>query len=190
MQDIMGKVKERFSKVDCKPYIQCIPMILPQASPLWLLRQIDKNTWNCYSLGKDRCVINGCFELFDKAVDCKALSEQLERTLSVSWDIMYEYGKHYEQYGNLKASMFFDNEGIDLGRWLVMIRSWRKIWFRSGILSPERITAIEKIAWSGMPTKIKWMKMASGLEFCFQASKRTVETSEEEECWAKNKSSI
>jgi hypothetical protein len=34
-------------------------------------------------------VVNETFELIDKVADCKALFDELEGTLSASWDLMY-----------------------------------------------------------------------------------------------------
>ena len=65
-------------------------------------------------------VVNETFELIDKVADCKSLFDELEGTLSASWDLMYEQAKlYYEQYGNIDIpKRYFTAEGYSLGLWL------------------------------------------------------------------------
>lgn len=65
-------------------------------------------------------VVNESFELIDKVADCKSLFDELEGTLSASWDLMYEQAKlYYEQYGNIDIpKRYFTAEGYSLGLWL------------------------------------------------------------------------
>ncbi len=173
-----------------------------------------------HSYGKDSYVVNETFELIDKVSDCKELFEELEGTLSASWDLMFEYAKEYyekngnldvnkryyteegyslgswlltqrrvyngtvngiltqvqidklnsigmrwesasdaawEKYyaaaaryyqanGNLKpTAVYIDDQGVDLGRWLSMLRTFRKNGIRSNILTTERITELDNI---------------------------------------------
>ena len=70
-------------------------------------------------------VVNESFELIDKVADCKSLFDELEGTLSASWDLMYEQAKlYYEQYGNIDIpKRYFTAEGYSLGLWLLTQRS-------------------------------------------------------------------
>lgn len=69
-------------------------------------------------------VVNESFELIDKVADCKSLFDELEGTLSASWDLMYEQAKlYYEQYGNIDIpKRYFTAEGYSLGLWLLTQR--------------------------------------------------------------------
>ena len=69
-------------------------------------------------------VVNESFELIDKVADCKSLFDELEGTLSASWDLMYEQAKlYYEQYGNIDIpKRYFTPEGYSLGLWLLTQR--------------------------------------------------------------------
>ena len=75
--------------------------------------------------GGEGVVINDTFELIDKVVDCKSLFEELEGTLSASWDIMYEKAKaYYEQYGDLEIPKdYYTEDGYSLGIWIVTQRA-------------------------------------------------------------------
>lgn len=72
------------------------------------------------SHGGEGFVINESFELIDKVADCKALFDELEGTLSASWDIMYGYAKQYfEEHGDLEVpKRYFTDDGYSLGLWL------------------------------------------------------------------------
>ena len=76
------------------------------------------------SHGGDGLVINETFELVDKVGDCKALFDELEGTLSASWDLMYDQAKaYYELNGNLDVTKrYFTPEGYSLGLWILTQR--------------------------------------------------------------------
>ena len=76
------------------------------------------------SHGGENFVINDSFELIDKVADCKALFDELEGTLSASWDLMYEQAKkYYDENGNLDVpKRYFTPEGYSLGTWLLTQR--------------------------------------------------------------------
>ena len=172
------------------------------------------------SHGGEGFVVNETFELIDKVADCKSLFDELEGTLSASWDLMYEQAKayydlngdldvpkryftpegyslglwlltqrrvyngtvngnltqvqidklnalgmrwesasdaswdkyfnaakqYYETNGDLKPiATFVDENGIDLGRWIAQIRTFRKSGIRSKMLTEERIEALNSI---------------------------------------------
>lgn len=76
------------------------------------------------SHGREGFIVNETFELVDKAADCKSLFDDLEGTLSASWDLMYEQAKiYYNQNGNLDVpKRYFTPEGYSLGIWLLTQR--------------------------------------------------------------------
>lgn len=73
-----------------------------------------------YTHDGEGIVVNETFELIDKVADCKLLFDELEGTLSASWDVMYEKAKaYYEQYGNLEIPKdYFTEDGFSLGIWV------------------------------------------------------------------------
>ena len=72
------------------------------------------------SLGGEGLVVNETFELIDKVADCKSLFDELEGTLSASWDLMFEAAKNYaEENGDLDVpKRYFTPEGYSLGLWI------------------------------------------------------------------------
>ena len=76
------------------------------------------------SHGGEGFVVNETFELVDKVADCKSLFDELEGTLSASWDIMFEQAqKYYDEYGDLDVpTKYFTPEGYSLGSWLMVQR--------------------------------------------------------------------
>ena len=76
------------------------------------------------SHGGEGFVVNETFELVDKVADCKSLFDELEGTLSASWDLMYEQAKaYYELNGNLDVpKRYFTPEGYSLGLWILTQR--------------------------------------------------------------------
>lgn len=69
----------------------------------------------------------GHFRLIDQVRDCRRLFDQLEETLSASWDGMYRCAKrYYEQYGNLEVPKHYKTpEGDSLGMWILTQRRVR-----------------------------------------------------------------
>ena len=76
------------------------------------------------SHGGEGFVVNETFELVDKVADCKSLFDELEDTLSASWDIMFAQAeKYYNEYGNLDVpTKYITQEGYSLGPWLMTQR--------------------------------------------------------------------
>lgn len=91
-------------------------------------------------------VVNDSFEVIDKLAECKELFEQLEGTLSASWDIMYSYAeKYYAENNSLEMPKNYTTpDGYSLGSWLTVQRRVRagKI---NGILTDEQIEKLDKL---------------------------------------------
>ena len=128
----------------------------------------------CYyhSLGKDSYIVNESFELLDKVVDCKELFEQLEGTLSASWDIMYGYVKeYYEEHGNLEISKrYYTKDGYSLGSWLM---TQRRVYngTRNGTLTQVQIDKLNAIGmrWESA-SDVAWEKYYAAAERYYQAN--------------------
>ena len=73
------------------------------------------------ALGKDTYIVNETFKLIDKVADCKSLFDNLEETLTASWDLMYEKAKEYYESGagNIDVPRrFITSDGLALGNWV------------------------------------------------------------------------
>ncbi len=95
-------------------------------------------------LGESKYVVNDRFRVVDAVEDCRRLFDELEDTLSASWDFMYAEAKaYYEENGDLLPTQSYVTEnGMKLGKWLVTQRiNYRN---RSGI-SQARIDKLNAI---------------------------------------------
>jgi len=112
------------------------------------------------SLGKDSYIVNETFKLIDKVADCRSLFDDLEETLTASWDLMYEKAvEFYNEYGSLDVpTKFITADGYSLGVWL---QTQRKVYNgeSDGILTPDRIEKLDKLGmrWDSMST-VMWNK--------------------------------
>ncbi len=109
-------------------------------------------------LGDTGNIINEQFDVYDEVKNCKELFEQLDDTLTASWDFMYlEAKKYYEVNHNLNIPKRYKTAGgYSLGSW---IQTQRKIRAGeiSGNLNVERIEKLDKIGmqWES-PFDIAW----------------------------------
>ena len=116
-------------------------------------------------------VVNETFELIDKVADCKALFDELEGTLSASWDLMYEAAKSYhDKYGNIDIpKRYFTQEGYSLGLWL---QTQRRVYNGTvnGILTQVQIDKLNALGmrWESK-SDVSWEKY-------YEAAKRYYET--------------
>ena len=96
--------------------------------------------------GKDQEIVNEHFRVIDDVREAKALFDQLNDTLTASWDLMYAHAKRYfEEFGNLEVPKRYKTEdGYGLGTWLM---TQRKVYNgeQYGLLSRERIEKLEAI---------------------------------------------
>ena len=94
--------------------------------------------------GESGNIVNDRFRVIDAVEDCRRLFDDLEETLSASWEFMYAEAKaYYEANGDLLPTQSYVTEnGVKLGKWLVTQRiNYRN---KSGI-SQSRIDKLERI---------------------------------------------
>ena len=91
-------------------------------------------------------IIHSGFDLVDEVRECRELFEQLEATLTASWDIMYaEATAYFRENGNLNVPRRYRTESnFALGSWIQTQRSVRR-GARSGDLSEEQIAKLDDI---------------------------------------------
>lgn len=92
------------------------------------------------------------FEIIDEVRDCRRLFEELEETLSASWDKMFQCAQaFYREHGHLAVPCRYKTEeGYSLGQWLNTQRSVRA-GKRFGSLNADRIARLDSIGmlWGG-----------------------------------------
>ena len=98
-------------------------------------------------LGQDGAIVNDRFEVIDEVRDAKELLDQLNDTLTASWDVMYRYAKvYFERHGNLMVPEHYKTEeGYSLGLW---IRAQRLVYAGkvNGSLTEDKIKKLESIS--------------------------------------------
>lgn len=93
--------------------------------------------------GESSYIVNDKFKIIDEVADCKRLFDELDRTLSASWDFKYgEAEKYYRKNGNLlPPQTYVTEDGYRLGEWLGSQRRQ----CRNGKLDVERQERLENI---------------------------------------------
>lgn len=74
--------------------------------------------------GEGDRIVNEQFTVIDEVRDCRVLFDQLNDTLSASWDLMFKHAKAYfEKHGDLNVPKRYKTpEGYSLGAWLATQR--------------------------------------------------------------------
>ena len=122
------------------------------------------------SHGGEGFVVNDTFELVDKVADCKALFDELEGTLSASWDLMFEQAKiYFKQNGNLDVpKRYFTPEGYSLGLWIL---TQRRVYngLVSGNLTQVQIDKLNTLGmrWESV-SDLAWEKYYSAAKLYFE----------------------
>lgn len=97
------------------------------------------------------------FSVYDEVADCRKLFEQLDDTLSSSWDEMYTRLVRYQQeFGDTNVPAKYKTpDGLSLGNWCTC---QRRVYSGSicGILTKERIEKLERIGFSWNPADDNW----------------------------------
>lgn len=102
---------------------------------------------NCYRFfGDEKEIVNERFKIIDEVKDCKQLFDELNDTLSASWDIMYSLAKqYYAEHGDLvPENKYKTGDGYSLGSWLNTQRMIRR-GTADGYLSEEQIAKLDAI---------------------------------------------
>ena len=96
--------------------------------------------------GETEKIVHERFRVIDEVRDCRRLFDELEDTLTASWDLMYRLAKQfYEEHGHLRVPRRYrTEEGYALGNWIGTQRSVRA-GRQYGRLPPERIARLDAI---------------------------------------------
>lgn len=91
-------------------------------------------------------IVNGTFQVIDELHDCKQLFDELEGSLSASWDIMYnEATNYYQEHHDLLVKRdYVTTNGYNLGIWIGTQRGIRA-GSVIGSLSYEQIKKLDNI---------------------------------------------
>ena len=98
------------------------------------------------SFDNDYNIINDKFKIIDETRDCRKLFDELQNSLSASWDILYLAAKtYYNKHGNLDVPRrYISEDKLSLGSWLVTQRRVRNGNI-PGILTDKQIKKLDEI---------------------------------------------
>ena len=100
-----------------------------------------------YANGEGDKIVTERFEVIEQVHDCRVLFEQLERSLSSSWDHYFAQASiYYAEHGNLNVPLRYKTPGgLSLGEWIQTQRSIRKGREKYGALTPQQIERLDSI---------------------------------------------
>lgn len=114
-------------------------------------------------------IVNQQFRIIDEVRDCRTLFNQLNDTLSASWELMFERARaYYEANGNLNVPRKYKTpEGYSLGEWLT---TQRKVYkgMAFGILTERQKKKLDSLGMRWESGYLRW-------ENYYQAAKRYYE---------------
>ena len=115
--------------------------------------------------GETEKIVHERFRVIDEVRDCRRLFDELEESLTASWEETYRLAKQfYEEHGHLRAPRRYRTaEGYALGNWLATQRSVRA-GRQYGRLTPERIAKLDAIGmvWED-PYSASWERYHAAL---------------------------
>ena len=124
------------------------------------------------SLGEERYIVNDRFEVVDEVRDAKELFDQLNDTLSASWDVMFGYAEqYYHEHGNLEIPKDYKTrDGYSLGFWIFTQRQVYK-GAKNTSLTEMQIKKLESIGmvWENM-RDLQWNRNYQKAKEYFEAN--------------------
>lgn len=107
---------------------------------------------------RENDIVHSDFQVIDEVREYKELFDQLEATLTASWDMMYaEAAAFYRANGHLDIPRRYRTEAnLPLGNWIMTQRTVRR-GTKSGILTEEQIKKLDAIGmiWES-PHEMRW----------------------------------
>ena len=100
-----------------------------------------------FANGEGDKIVTERFEVIEQVHDCRVFFEQLERSLSSSWDHYFAQASiYYAEHGNLNVPLRYKTPGgLSLGEWVQTQRSIRKGREKYGALTPQQIERLDSI---------------------------------------------
>ena len=100
-----------------------------------------------YANGEGDRIVTERFEVIEQVQDCRVLFEQLQSSLSSTWDHYFsEASIYYAQHGDLNVPLRYRTPaGLSLGEWVQTQRSIRGGREKYGSLTPQQIERLDSI---------------------------------------------
>lgn len=117
-----------------------------------LQNEMTQAVQRLYANGEGERIVTERFEIIEQVRDCRILFEQLQRSLSSTWDHYYAQASiYYAEHNNLNVPVSYTTaDGLSLGSWLQVQRLVRA-GKRAGSLTQQQIDRLDAIGmeWDG-----------------------------------------
>ena len=112
-----------------------------------LQKEMTAAVQRLYANGEGEKIVAERFEVIEQVHDCRILFEQLENSLSSTWDHYFAAASlYYAEHGDLKVPLRYKTPGgLSLGEWVQTQRSIRKGREKYGALTPQQIERLDGI---------------------------------------------
>ena len=112
-----------------------------------LQKEMDEAVRQLYQSGEGARIITDHFEVIDQVRDCRLLFEQLESSLSSTWDHYFAQARiYYAEHGDLQVPLRYKTPGgLSLGDWVQTQRRLRRGKCRFGVLTQQQIDRLDSI---------------------------------------------
>ena len=133
---------------------QTIPLILDVvnnfeglSSISGLQKEMTAAVQRLYANGEGEKIVTERFEVIEQVQNCRVLFEQLENSLSSTWDHYFAAAStYYAEHGNLKVPLRYKTPGgLSLGDWVQIQRQIRKGKRTFGTLTQQQIERLDSI---------------------------------------------
>lgn len=117
-----------------------------------LQNEMTQAVQRLYANSEGDRIVTDRFEIIEQVRDCRILFEQLQRSLSSTWDHYYAQASvYYAEHGNLNVPVSYTTtDGLSLGSWL-QIQRFVRAGKRAGTLTQQQIDRLDSIGieWDG-----------------------------------------
>lgn len=112
-----------------------------------LQKEMTAAVQRLYANGAGEKIVAERFEVIEQVQNCRALFEQLENSLSSTWDHYFAAAStYYAEHGNLKVPLRYKTPGgLSLGDWVQTQRQIRKGKRTFGTLTQQQIERLDSI---------------------------------------------
>ena len=112
-----------------------------------LQREMTAAVQRLYANGEGEKIVAERFEIIEQVQNCRVLFEQLENSLSSTWDHYFVAAStYYAEHGNLKVPLRYKTPGgLSLGDWVQTQRQIRKGKRTFGTLTQQQIERLDSI---------------------------------------------
>ena len=112
-----------------------------------LREEIQAAVHRLYQNGEGDRIVADQFEVIDQMRDCRLLFEQLESSLSSSWDHYFAQARiYYAEHGDLRVPLRYKTPGgLSLGDWVQTQRRLHRGKYQFGVLTQQQIDKLNSI---------------------------------------------